>query len=322
MVVDALMAVTLSLLAGSTGYIVLAKPLTEWVVRGGRPNAVRFFSWGVVVLLYTGTHMLTLEAPAVIRMIVLCAALLAGMKGVVYGEWLRSGGSAMSWERWLAFGVLWFGMVPDPWVSRTRKIEWKSHLGWGMLAVVIGCGLLAALYVLEVRNIVLVFVAMSMAFHFGVLRLLTAFWRLMGVPVRTLFRNPLKLRGCADFWAKRWNLAFSHMMARCVQRPLESQLGKRGAVFAAFVMSGLFHELAITVPVQAGYGLPTLFFLAHGAIVMIENKLPRLGAVAVTFVALILGLPVLFPKVFADEVIYRCYEFYGGVLRKITEMVL
>jgi len=105
---------------------------------------------------------------------------------------------------------------------------------------------------------------MSLAFHFGVLRLLTGFWRMQGFPVRVLFRNPLVMCGFRDFWGKRWNLAYSQMMARTVKKPLTPLIGEKWSMFVVFVFSGLVHELAITVPVGSGYGLPTAFFIVHG----------------------------------------------------------
>ena len=50
----------------------------------------------------------------------------------------------------------------------------------------------------------------------------------------------------------------SQMMARVVMRPTERLLGSRGSMLLVFLVSGLLHEVAITLPVQAGFGLPTL----------------------------------------------------------------
>jgi len=51
------------------------------------------------------------------------------------------------------------------------------------------------------------------------------------------------------------------MMALCVQRPLARTVGRRRALLAAFGLSGLLHEVAISLPVQAGFGLPTAYFV-------------------------------------------------------------
>jgi len=154
-----------------------------------------------------------------------------------------------------------------------------------------------------------------MVVHFGLLRLLTAFWRKQGFPVRVLFRNPLQMRGFRDFWARRWNLAYSEMMARTVQRPLSPILGEKGSVFAVFLISGLLHEPAITVPVQAGYGLPTLIFVVHGIFSVVEKKNSIFSAVACAAL-LITGLPYLFNDKFQTEVILPSRDLFT-----LTELI-
>jgi alginate O-acetyltransferase complex protein AlgI len=108
--------------------------------------------------------------------------------------------------------------------------------------------------------------------HFAFFNALVALWRRLGVDVRPLWRAPLKARSLSEFWAKRWNLAFSEMTTLALYRPLGRVFGRRSATVAAFVASGLMHELAISVPVRAGYGGPTLFFLIHGGLVLLERR--------------------------------------------------
>jgi alginate O-acetyltransferase complex protein AlgI len=172
--------------------------------------------------------------------------------------------------------------------SGVLSVVLMAHLGVGMLLPL--------------------FVGMSVAFHYGVLRLLVAFWRWCGRPVRVLFRNPLKMQGFADFWGKRWNLAYSQMMAIAVMRPLLDSFGKRPAQFGVFVISGLLHELAITVPVGAGYGWPTLFFVLQGMFTVSEVRASRVMA-ALCGLSLVVGLPMLFPEAFVEAVIYPARDF-------------
>ena len=107
-------------------------------------------------------------------------------------------------------------------------------------------------------------VGLSLCLHFGIGSLLAGGWRLRGVAADAPFRAPLRSKSLAEFWARRWNVGFSEMTATLLYRPLSERLGKSPALLMGFVWSGLLHEMAISVPVRAGFGLPTLYFLLHG----------------------------------------------------------
>lgn len=118
------------------------------------------------------------------------------------------------------------------------------------------------------------------------------------------FRNPLASRSLSEFWSRRWNVGFSEMIAVAVHRPVRRVAGETAALFAAFLASGLLHELAISVPVHAGYGLPTLYFLLHGALVGVERKAPHLAGRAWTIFWLVAPLPVLFHPPFLRGIVW------------------
>jgi alginate O-acetyltransferase complex protein AlgI len=154
---------------------------------------------------------------------------------------------------------------------------------------------------------------LSLFLHFGIFDLLAGLWRLAGVDCRPLFRAPLHSKSLTEFWGRRWNLAFSEMTAIGIYRPLSVVIGRRGATAAAFLASGLLHELAISVPVRASYGGPLLYFLIHGGLILIEGRLERAGK-SVHRVAwagrlwtafwLIAPLPILFHYPFLNGVIW------------------
>ena len=79
----------------------------------------------------------------------------------------------------------------------------------------------------------------------------------------------------SEFWGRRWNLAFSEMIQGTLYRPLARRYGRRVASLAGFLFSGLLHEVAISLPVGAGYGLPTAYFVLHGVLVEIESTLGK-----------------------------------------------
>lgn len=188
-----------------------------------RKILARAIVWVIAIGVYAVMHFLSLDQAPLMRMVLLCCVLIAGMKWVAYSEWMRSGGEALSWSRWLCFACLWFGMEPRAWCGDRRELEWKSDAAWGAGCCVVGAALVAVMSFYKVTALVPLFIPMSIGFHFGGLRLLTAFWRFRGRPVRALFKSPFVTRGFGDFRAKRWNLAYSQMMARAVKRPLQQR---------------------------------------------------------------------------------------------------
>ena len=77
--------------------------------------------------------------------------------------------------------------------------------------------------------------------------------------------------------------------------------------------SGLLHELAISVPVRAGYGLPLGYFALHGVLLMVEGRLARSGRPidgrpwigrAWTLAWLLVPVPILFHRPFLAGVVW------------------
>jgi alginate O-acetyltransferase complex protein AlgI len=151
---------------------------------------------------------------------------------------------------------------------------------------------------------------LSLILHFGLFNLVAGGWRWVGIDCRPLFRAPLASQSLPEFWSKRWNLAFSEMAAIAVYRPLSKRMGRQAAMFAVFLYSGLVHELAISVPVRAGYGLPFAYFVLHGVLALAEQRL-GLGRFrqdwlrrAWTAAWLALPLPLLFHRWFLEAIIW------------------
>ncbi|QTN30861.1 hypothetical protein HZ994_00475 [Akkermansiaceae bacterium] len=247
------------------------------------------------------------------RMVAICCVLLGGMKGLVYAEW--AGSQPLPLPRYGIFAFLWFGMDPGSFRVRRNGLSWKRDTAIGLLLMLIGTLGAWLVWAMAWRNILVMFLPMSLGFHFGALRVLKGGLRSAGFPVRTLFPNPLETQGTGDFWSRRWNTGYSQMMQRCVGRPCGALLGENAGIMAVFVISGLLHELAITLPVRSGFGLPTLFFTLHGLLAVVERKRGRpLGKIP-AFLAVALPLGWLFPPDFQTEVIAKClgiFELSGG----------
>lgn len=267
----------------------------------------RLLGWTVLAASVAGAHFCLAGSDPILRMVGICCCLLGGMKGLVYAEW----SGKLPPGRYLVFALLWFGMDPGNFRTRRRGLGWKPDILVGlalMLAGTLGAWLVWAM---GWRQILVMFVPMSVGFHFGALRVLKGVLRAAGFPVRTLFPNVLEAQGLGDFWSRRWNVGYSQMMQRLVGRPVEKLAGPGAGLMAVFLASGVLHELAITLPVQAGFGLPTLYFTLHGLMALLERKLGRpLGKIpALLLVAAPLGL--LFPPAFQSEVIARCLGVFG-----------
>jgi alginate O-acetyltransferase complex protein AlgI len=142
-------------------------------------------------------------------------------------------------------------------------------------------------------------VAIGLVLHFGVLRLLSIYWRSRGFDAQPLFDNPLAARTLGEFWGRRWNRGFADVAGRWIYRPLVRRVGVRGAMFAVFAASGVLHDFLLSVPAGGGYGLCMLYFLIQGGGVLVERRARhRLLTVAVV----LLPLPLLFHSVFMRAV--------------------
>lgn len=261
----------------------------------------RLLGWLAVAALVMVADEALAGVDPVLRMAGICGVLLAGMKGLVYAEWARD--EKLPLLRYGVFSLLWFGMDPASFRQRKPGLSWREDVGIGLVLMFVGIMGSWLVWKMEWRQIFVMFLPMSLGFHFGGLRLLKGGLRLAGFPVRTLFPNVLKAQGVGDFWSRRWNVGYSQMMQRLVGRPVANLAGDGAGVMAVFIGSGLLHELAITLPVRSGFGLPTLFFTIHGLLTLIEKKSGRQLGKVPTLLLVVVPLGLLFPPDFQDQVI-------------------
>lgn len=161
--------------------------------------------------------------------------------------------------------------------------------------------------------------------HFGIADIMTALMQLAGWPVGPLFREPFKSKSLRDFWSRRWNLAFVEMDRILFYDPLRYYLGTWGTLFGVFAISGLLHEIGISYPVQAGWGLPLLYFILQSLLVWLETtvfqvgrKWPLLWARIWTWTALVSFLPLLFHDAFRLDLIVPLFENLHHLLQQTT----
>jgi hypothetical protein len=135
--------------------------------------------------------------------------------------------------------------------------------------------------------------------HFGVFHLLALTWRNLGRSVQPIMQRPLCAKSINDFWSRRWNLAFRDFANLFVMRPLARRWNGTVAMWGCFTFSGLVHELAISFPVHAGYGLPLAYFWLQALAVSCERSTwgkklgMREGWTGWLFACIIIGPPSL-----------------------------
>lgn len=162
-------------------------------------------------------------------------------------------------------------------------------------------------------------IGLILLLHFGAFHLLALVYRSAGFAARPLMRSPLLAESLADFWANRWNAAFNKLAHDLVFRRLARQMGAVWAALSVFVISGLIHDVVISLPARGGYGLPTAYFALQGVAVLFEKSRAgaRLGLghglrgriylLAVTAAP----APLLFPPIFVRNIILPMLEAIG-----------
>jgi hypothetical protein len=279
----------------------------------------RGLAWLGALAVLVAAERMTADATPVVRMFGIIGSLFAGMKAVVIVEWTMQTGGRLPFMRWLAFTLAWPGMRPGDFAERLPAARPLSAWpGWRALAV--GTGLIIAARMTLPRSetfaYALALPAFSLILHFGFFRLLAAFWRSRGFDVAPPFDAPLLSTSLGEFWSRRWNRAFSDMAALILYRPVSRWLGTGAGLTAAFLFSGIAHELAISVPARGGYGGPLAYFVLHAILVGIERMLQARGRFnwpapwsrAWTALWLLLPLPILFHRAFLDGVVRPLLE--------------
>jgi D-alanyl-lipoteichoic acid acyltransferase DltB (MBOAT superfamily) len=108
--------------------------------------------------------------------------------------------------------------------------------------------------------------------HFGIFHIVGLAWQSLGIAAEPIMRAPLRSQSLSEFWGKRWNLGFRQLSHSFIFVPLHRRLGTGYAGFLVFVISGLLHDLIISVPSRGGYGLPTLYFAIQGGAIVLERS--------------------------------------------------
>ncbi|CAN6163273.1 unnamed protein product [Urochloa humidicola] len=135
----------------------------------------------------------------------------------------------------------------------------------------------------------------------------------LGMEMEPQFNKPYLSSSLQDFWGRRWNLMVSAVLRPAVYDPVRERHGAAAAALAAFLVSGLMHEVVVWyLTFRAPTGHVTAFFALHGACVCAERwcarrrwgrrAVPRAVAapLVVAFVAAT-AFWLFFPSIFGGE---------------------
>ncbi len=291
--------------------ITVGLALTRRRIPGGRITA-----WFLVLGSVAAAERVTASEPGGLRMLAICAALFFGFKAVVGVEHLAAGGTPLHAVRWLGFALSWPGMNPAVFVGPRPAVGGGFELvRRGLLHVITGAVLILLArfaWLVTARReaaTLLLLAGLLLVLHFGLFSISAGLWRSRGIPCAAPFQAPLAATSLSDFWARRWNRPFSELVQLTIYRPVAARAGRTAAIFAGFLLSGVLHELAISVPARAGYGRPLAYFAIQGACVFAEK---RAGAAAESptrrrlraLLGIALPLPLLLIPEFLRSVIW------------------
>jgi len=293
----------------------------SWTYGGVR----RLLAWGPPLLAVLTALRYGTGWPAPLRLAVTTLVLYAALKATAIlrqspGELLRASPAGR-----LAYLTVWPGMSLAPFQVRgPSHAEGRRWLRQGLVRMALG-GLgivMLSLWAPLLSDGLLGWAgigALLLTVHLGYADVLSGLLRRAGFPVRRLFDDPLASRSLTEFWSRRWNLAFVEM-DRLLFVPLLRRLGRMESLIGVFVISGLLHELAISFPAGAGWGLPSCYFLLHGVLVTLERHLlrPRRwpGTLARMWTRswLLVPLPLLFHTPFRQALVVPLFHWLHQVL--------
>ncbi len=281
-------------------------------------SVARLISWIMAIAATFLAHDFTLIEPPGYRMLAIIIILFTSMKVIVANEYCIDH-PLLTFKQWIAFSLTWFGMNPGVFSRRTmnKKNQGMQLIRFGISRIGFGILLCLAAYFLTksfspgdlitVLMTACLLAGLSFILHFGILNINSGIWNLLGFGTYALFKDPFRSLSLAEFWGRRWNFAFSEMTSIAVHRPLKKITNNKIATIVAFAFSGLLHEMAISLPVNRGYGLPALYFGIQAIALLLEKKIQfkskTLKHIWVLF-WLIVPIPLLFHKYFLEGIIW------------------
>jgi hypothetical protein len=215
--------------------------------------------------------------PAWVLMWILSFAIYLSLKWLTW--WRARSRIAHSACRSAAYLLAWPGMDAETFLDASQRVPSPPSTTWLWASFETTLG--SILLWVVARSIPqhepllrgwLGMLGLILLLHFGTFQIVALLWQSLGVKAEPIMSAPLRSTTLGEFWGKRWNLGFRQLSHELVFRPLHRTVGVQVAGFLVFAVSGLIHDLVISVPARAGYGLPTLYFLLQGTGMAIEHS--------------------------------------------------
>lgn len=207
-------------------------------------------------------------------------SLFFGLKWSVWWN-TRPATTGLPWYRHCSFLFGWVGMDAVRFLRSKPQPRKRSLQDWapGIVNTVAGAVLIwiVARFVPPGYGLMRAWMGLAgliLLLHFGLFHLVALGWQTRGVSAEPIMRSPLRSTSPSEFWGRRWNLGFRYLSHTYVFQPLRPLIGSAGATVAAFLASGVIHDLVISLPAQGGYLLPTAYFAIQAAGVLIERSAP------------------------------------------------
>ncbi|MCX7422931.1 MAG: MBOAT family protein [Planctomycetia bacterium] len=217
-----------------------------------------------------------------LRLLAISFSIFVIVKFLSERHYLKTSETRPRWRDRVAWYLFWAGLDPQAFFCR-RESSHSTTSEWlfASLKTLFGIGLLVGVAPLcltwhKMTAGWIAMVGLIFTLHFGLFHLAALAWRRVGRRVEPIMQAPILSTSLNEFWSRRWNLAFRDFAHEFVFRPMVRQRHARLAEWACFAFSGLIHELAISIPAGAGYGMPFAYFMWQAVGVWLERRLPGL----------------------------------------------
>jgi len=245
----------------------------------------------------------------------LAFSIYAGLKWLSFSTAKEHG--FISTKRAIAYLLLWPGMDATTFCNPAKSVQrprWSEGV-WAIAKFSLGIALLHwGVRLNEENNPLAPWLGMAgvtFVLHFGLFHALSIIWRGQGIDAPSIMQAPIMAASLAEFWGRRWNLAFRDLAHQWIFRNMVKLWGAAAATCSVFVISGLVHDIVISIPARGGYGLPTLYFVIQGGGILLERRLSSrcpgfrnsLWNRVFTFLFVLAPVPLLFHQPFIERVI-------------------